>query len=327
MRATPKNVKAPEPHGGDSSLMSLLTDWVRQGTESFFATQRILLDLVSRQNANVMHAIRDGIATSRPGPVTPLTELAGEAMSNFISAQKVLLHLAHEQNNIVMTGIKERVPAPAGAMADLFRRSVDTFIEMQQNFLTIAEKQTEAWTESAKEGKLYVPKVVELAREGLDNFVRAQRKFLDVIAEETAHVTQGNGNGAHKTKRTALTELAQEGADAFIEAQKKLLELAGQQLAVNLKAGSRVVEMAPSLPAATLANLTRDTVETFVAAQKSLLDVVTKTKHAPVAAKAAHAARPVKAEHADRRAPAHKAARKANSVSETAQTPAAARAN
>lgn len=321
MRATPKNVKYPEPHAGDSSLMSLLTEWVRQGTESFFATQRIFLDLVSRQNANVMHAIRDGIATTRPGPATALTELAGEAITNFISAQKVLLSLAHEQNQIVCTGVKERVPAPAGALTDLLRRSVDTFIEMQQNFLTIAEKQTSAWTESAKDGKLYMPKLTEIAREGLDNFVKTQKKFLDVIAEETAHATGGNGNGVHKTKKTALTELAQEGADAFIAAQKKLLDLAGQQIALNLKAGSKVVAMAPPFPTETITNLTRDTVETFVAAQRSLLDVVTKPRHAPQAA-----SRHTKPVPPPRR-PAHKAGRKTERMGETAQAATVARAN
>src|SRR5579864_8948298 len=101
MRDT-KHVKASTPHSGESSLMSMLTDWVRQGAESFFATQRILLDLVSRQNANVIHAIRDGISVTRPGPTTALTELAGEAMSNFIGAQKVVLNLAHQQNEIVL---------------------------------------------------------------------------------------------------------------------------------------------------------------------------------------------------------------------------------
>jgi len=266
-----------------------------------------------------MHAVRDGIATARPGPATALTELAGDAMSNFISAQQVILNLVHEQNRIVLTGIKERVPAPVGAMADLFRRSVDAFIEMEHSFLTIAEKQSEAWTESAKHGKTYVPKVSEIVREGLDNFVGAQKKFLDVVAEEADNLTKGNENG-HKTKKTALTELAQEGADAFIEAQKKLLSLVGEQFTIDLKAGGRIVDMAPALPTSALANLTRDTVETFVAAQKSLLDVVTKPQHV---ATAARVHKPAPAAHRATR----KVGRKANSVSETAHEAATARAN
>ena len=167
---------------------------------------------------------------------------------------------------------------------------------------------------------MYMPKLTEIAREGLDNFVKTQKKFLDVIAEETAHAT-GSGNGVHKTKKTALKELAQEGADAFIEAQKKLLDLAGQQIALNLKAGSKVVAMAPSFPTETLANLTRDTVETFVAAQKSLLDVVTKPRHAPAAA-----SRHTKPAPPPRRA-ARKAGSKAEATSQTAQAATVARAN
>src|SRR3974390_1825843 len=105
----------PEPPSRtrESSPVSLLSEWVRQGTESFFATQRILLDLVMRQNANTMGAVRERLANLRSAPVAALTELAGEGMSNFIAAQRVLLHLAQRENEIVMNGVKER----AGAIA------------------------------------------------------------------------------------------------------------------------------------------------------------------------------------------------------------------
>jgi hypothetical protein len=317
MPGSSKDVKSHEPHGGESSPMSLLTDWVRQGTESFFATQRILLDLVSRQNSNVIQALRDGIATPRPGAITALTELAGEAMSNFIAAQKVVLNLAQENNEIVLKGVKERVPTPAGALADLMRRSFDTFIEMQKNFLSIAGKESDAWTESAKSGKIHVPNVANIAREGLENFVKTQKTFLEAVAEEVANATK-TGSGVPKAKKTALAELAQESTDAFINAQKKLLDLASQQVAVNLKAGGKIVDLAPAFPTATLANLTRDTVETFVAAQRSLLDVVAKPKHAT---------RTTKVERPALHAAARKATRKGNSVSESTHSAPAARAN
>jgi len=98
----------PEPtetRTRENSPISLLSEWVKQGTESFFATQRILLDLVMRQNAMAMNAVRETIASARPTPSTALTELAGESMSNFIAAQKILLDLAHKQNEVVMTGV------------------------------------------------------------------------------------------------------------------------------------------------------------------------------------------------------------------------------
>ena len=68
-------------------------------------------------------------------------------MNNFIEGQQVLLELGQKQNEILMTGVKERVgdwPA-AQAVTDLLRRSVETFIDMQQEFLKIAGKQTHTW--------------------------------------------------------------------------------------------------------------------------------------------------------------------------------------
>src|SRR6185437_6419075 len=87
-------------HSGESSFVTLLSGWMQQGVNSFFATQRILLDLAMRQNASVMHLLRERLADPHHSPAAILTELAGEGMSNFIEAQKVLLNLAQEQNQI-----------------------------------------------------------------------------------------------------------------------------------------------------------------------------------------------------------------------------------
>ena len=59
----PGGVRAPEP-----SALSQLTEWVRQGTESFFATQRTLLDLVMRQNAHLIHGVQERLAAARSVP-------------------------------------------------------------------------------------------------------------------------------------------------------------------------------------------------------------------------------------------------------------------
>ena len=66
----------------------------------------------------------------------------------------------------------------------------------------------------------------------------------------------------------------------FIDAQKKLLDVAAQQMAVNVKAARKTVERAQSLPAGhDLSDLTRQTVDSFVVAQKALLDVMAKAGH------------------------------------------------
>ena len=99
----------PEPAARESdNPVSMLAEWVRQGTESFFATQRILLDLVVRQNANTISAVKERLTDLRSVPAAALTEIAGEGISNFIAAQRIMLQLAQPQNEILRAGLKER---------------------------------------------------------------------------------------------------------------------------------------------------------------------------------------------------------------------------
>ena len=67
-KTRPSGPRAPEP-----SALSQLTEWVRQGTESFFATQRTLLDLVMRQNAHTLHAVRERLTAAQTIPKEDLT--------------------------------------------------------------------------------------------------------------------------------------------------------------------------------------------------------------------------------------------------------------
>jgi hypothetical protein len=173
-------------HGKESSFVSLLSGWAQQGVQTFFTTQRILLDLAMRQNANVMHAVRQQLTDPHHSPTAILSEMAGEGVTTFIEGQKILLHLGQQQNEILMAGVKERVgewPA-AQAFTDLLQRGLDAFIHMQQEFLKIAGKQTHTWVEATKTGKVYQGEhLMEIAREGLEHFVKAQKEFLDVVAE------------------------------------------------------------------------------------------------------------------------------------------------
>lgn len=298
------NVEPPEAVRAATPI-SLFSEWVQQGTESFFATQRILLDLVMRQNAMAMNAVRERLTAARPGATGALGEVAGEGVHNFIAAQKILLDLARRQNDIVLNGVKERVggSAAAAAMTDLLRRSVDTFIDLQRHFLDVASKQTGSWVEAAKTGKTFTGEGLgELAREGMESFVAAQKKFLDVVAEESSKAAKTR-HEAKATKPAALAELARESVDAFIEAQKRLLDTAGDQMRVNMKAAGRAANLFTPVPGMNLADLTRQGVESFVGAQKALLDVMTRPRPA-VAHAAAHPV-PPKTRAAKRRVTVH----------------------
>lgn len=278
-------------HERPSSFLSLLSGWAQQGLESFFATQRILVDLVLRENTNAMKSIREGLSASeaKDSPVKILTEIAVEGTANYVEAQRILLDLAQQENEIVMNGIKDRVGGyqAAVAMTNVIRRSIDTFVEMQQNFLVLANKRTQSWLQGA-------PKASDLAgiaSEAMEEFVTAQKKFLDAVAEETSGETKKDHSGK-KASKTELLQLGREAADSFIEAQKKLLDLAGQQMNVNMQAVSRAMDLKMPIRLLPMADIAEESVKSFVDAEKALLNTVVKTrKHEKEPAKAKRTAK------------------------------------
>jgi hypothetical protein len=285
----------------ESSFVNLLSGWAQQGVQGFFATQRILLDLAMRQNASLMHSLRQQLTDPEHSPTAILSEVTAEGVSNFIEGQRVLLELGQKQNEILMAGVQERVgdgPA-AQAVTELLRRSVETFIHLQQEYLKIAGKQTHTWLESAKAGKPYQTEhLVDLARESMESFVKAQKQFMDVIAEETSKATGGkHSNGTRKLhKKTEVSHLARQATEALIDAQRKLVDVAGRQMNANVKSAGKALELLRPFPFLPLAELTREGVKSYVDAQKELMDVVVKPggehKHTPKANH--HAKRPHK---------------------------------
>jgi hypothetical protein len=244
--------KTSRTHSREPSFVSSLSGWAQQGVQSFLATPRSLVDLAMRQNTNVMHFLRQQLSDPNHSPRAVLGEMAGESMTNFIEAQKVLLDLSKQQNEILMTAVKERIGegSAAHATADLLRRSVDTFIHMQEEYLKIAGKQTHIWVEAARTGKPLPGRapLVGLAREGMENFAKAQKQFLDVIAEETAKATGGKRTAIKKIKKTELSKLARQAAELFINTQEKMVEVAGKQMNANVKTAGKTLELLRPLP-------------------------------------------------------------------------------
>jgi hypothetical protein len=277
---------AAEPR--ESSFVNLLSGWVQQGVENFFATQRILVDLAMRQNGTVVDVMREKLIAPDFCPVAVAKEFAAEGLANFIEGQKLLLGLAQRENEILATGVKERVGGfvVSDALIETIHRSVDTFMEMHMEYLKSASKQVHGRLAAAKADEEYKGDgVVELAREGLENFVQAQKKLLQIIAEETSKVTGSMELTMSKAKKTELTKLTGEAADLFIDAQKKLMDVAARQIHVSLKAAGHAAKMIPAVPYREIPELTREGFRSFVEAEKAVIDSVTKrpeAKRAPV---------------------------------------------
>jgi hypothetical protein len=214
--------------------------------------------------------------------VAILTELAVEGTSSLVEAQRALLHLAQQENEIILNGVKEQVGgfAPATAMTDLVRRSLDTALEMQQELLTTTSKQTLEWLQSEETGKgKRSLQLVEFARQGVEAFTRAQKKFLEVVSQETEKATSGKKEKERKIPRkTELAHLALEAGNAFIEAQKRLLDVLGQQMNVNLDATTRAMEIMSPGRLVPVASRTAEGVRNFLNSETALIAPILKAK-------------------------------------------------
>jgi hypothetical protein len=296
----------PATHERSSSFVSLLSGWVQQGVESFLATQRILVDLAMRQNATAINSIRrelskeEAKAAGKNSPRNILVEMAVEGTANYIEAQRILLDLAQKENEVVLKGVKERVGEneTATAVTNVVGRGIDTFIEMQHNFLTLVSKATENWIKNAgdiKELANYGP--VCLANDAMKEFVSAQKKFLDVVAEESKPA----GKKEHKKiAPTELVELGREATENFVEAQKRMLDLAGQQMNVSTQALSRALEVRSPIRLAPMLDVFGDGVKSMVEAERALVETMAKARKRPEPA-APKAKRPVRRKAAAKR--------------------------
>jgi NADH dehydrogenase/NADH:ubiquinone oxidoreductase subunit G len=257
----------------DSRPTSLLFGWTQQGIDSFMTTQQNLADLITRKSADVMNSLREGASDAKYSPGAILTELAVKGTANLAEAQRVLLNLVQQENGILMRGVEERMSGSATAVsvANRLRRSIDTVVEMKQEFLAIANEYVQTRLKEAKAGHgPDTASLVDAARDAMENLLRAQKKLLDIAFEKGAKGSKAEDGG----KKKAVSELAQEAASALMDAQKSLLDLAGQQVKANWQTASHAAEMVNSLRLNLMPGITGDGVKGFVDAQKAVVNSI-----------------------------------------------------
>jgi len=272
-------IKHEATHAKESPLLAILSGWGQQAVQTLFATQHIILDLAMRQNASIMHAVRQQLSDPHHSPAAILSEVAEDGIANFLDGQHILLELGKQQNEILMTALHERVgdsPRRAALIA-LLQRSVENFIHMDEEYLKMAGKQTRNWLQAVKNGKPYEAEhMVNFAREGMETFVKAQKRFLDVLAEETGKVMNGKPIAEKKGKKTEIPALVKKAMESFIEAQKQLVDTAGRQMSANVKTAGKTIDLLKPFPFVPLNELTREAVKSYVDAQKALMNVMVK---------------------------------------------------
>ncbi|MGB7726539.1 MAG: hypothetical protein WBL50_00805 [Candidatus Acidiferrum sp.] len=278
-------MKAREKKATQSASPGLLAGWARQGVQSFVAAQKILTDLAAQENALLIGMVRDGF--SKPGTRfgASVAGIAEKGVENLTTVGKILLDLAADETTLALDGAKDvlRLPATAGAVAEVARHRVGTIIEMQKNLLDATAEQAHAVAESYREdGKLQAAaRVIELTRRGIQEFVDSEKKFLDLAMQEVTAATKAD-KPAHKPPRDrveVLTKVTRQGAEKYFETQKKLMDLAIEQFEGAAKAGrERFKEVTRKEARPSLGELTEKSMKNFVNAEKSLLDLAMTPK-------------------------------------------------
>lgn len=272
---------ASAPVLGDiNSAPSRLSKWIRQGVESFVAAQKILLDLTAQQNALAMGVIRERLTIPKVSPGAMLVGMANQGVTGVTEAGNILLDFAAGETGLLTDAVKTafRLGPWTGAVADIARHRVETFIEMHRRLLTAVSEQMTAITESYDEGKGLMggASAGELARHAVEAFMQTEEKFLDLVVEEVGAAAEGGHERKPARDRSKmLMKLAHEAADKYIDAQKRMLDLVIHQFDAERKAAGKLTEdMADGEPQTPLAEVTEKGVKNFVEAEKSFLHLM-----------------------------------------------------
>lgn len=282
MAAKGASAAEPAPQSAYSSITGMIGEWIRQGTDGFIATQKILLDLAAQQNALALTVLKERLGFGPVGSKTlaDFTSTGIKNMKNFMEAERVVLDIVARQNSIVSEGLMPAIKGtPAEGLAEVVRQGMDNFVSAQKQFIDILEAQAEGAMSDFGEGKRFdTGRLSEVARDGMRNFLQSQKKFLDIVGEQLtakkAHAAKSAEDGKHSVD---IFETAKKSVNAFIDAQQRLLDLASDQIDIDVKF-TREMFNVEARPATTLSDLARKSVDSFVAAQKALAELSAKPR-------------------------------------------------
>jgi hypothetical protein len=267
--------------GNSWSVTGMIGDWIRQGTEGFIATQKILLDLAAQQNALALTIARERLGVIAFTPSKTLIDLTSRTVHNFMEAQQMVLDIAAKQNEILADGLKPGYEnTPVEALAEVVHQGLANCISAQKHFLEFMEAEVEGAVADFGDGRRFdTGRLAGTAREGVRTFVRSQKKFLDIIDKELLAESDETAEAGIEHKPIDFFDIAKESVDAYVEAQKRLLDLASDQIDVNVKFVKELFSMdIQRRPPTTIPDVLKKSADSFVAAQKALVELASKPR-------------------------------------------------
>jgi hypothetical protein len=122
--------------------------------------------------------------------------------------------------------------AAGSSMAQLARRSLESFVETEKEFLDLAVHEVnaaaKAGAEERKPARERYKTLTQLARDSGEKCLGAQKKLLDLALEQMESAGKAGGTrseSAREGEHTSWGELAARGVRNFATAQKSLMDL------------------------------------------------------------------------------------------------------
>jgi len=224
-----------------------------------------------------------------------MTGWAEQGVQSIFATQRILLDLAMRQNENVMQAVREQLSdpdyCPAAILSEAAGDGITNFIAGQKLLLELGKQQHEILMEGIKErvgGWPAAQAMTSLLQRSVETFIHMQQEFLNIAGKQTHHWVEAAKEGKPYEYEHLVT-MAREGLENFMKTQKRFLDVISDEAA-----NSKGEEPMRKMKKTELAELAKQATESFIEAQKNLIELAGKQMNANVktATKAANLLRP-----------------------------------
>jgi len=223
---------------------------------------------------------------------------AEQGVQSIFATQRILLDLAMRQNENVMHAIREQLSdpdyCPAAIISEAAGDGINNFIAGQKLLLELGKQQHEILMEGIKErvgGWPAAQAMTSLLQRSVETFIHMQQEFLNIAGKST-HTWVAAAKEGKPYEYEHLVTMAREGLENFMKTQKRFLDVISEETAKTRGKGGE--EPMRKMKKTELAELAKQATESFIEAQKNLIELAGKQMNANIktAGKAANLLRP-----------------------------------
>jgi hypothetical protein len=249
---------------------SVFADTVRQGVDTFAATQKMFLDIAVQQNTMLMGFVQQSLGNG----VTPeIIDLAGKTAHTFLQSQTMMLDLAVEQTQLGIGLLKRMAGNSAGSLNtefwDMLEKGVITFAAAQKRLLEYASQQADAMVKAGREGNsatsIPLSQMAGLAQQAAQAL--APKELLDLLTKAQQQTQRLFKDPPSGDPAEHFLNLARQSFEDYMDLQLKLSEQAARLMDDWARAWQAGNAWQPSV---TFEDLARQGVEAFVKAQSEI---------------------------------------------------------